>query len=124
MTVLNLTLSWLHFLNDGVMLASKTTDRSPATSIDGDVVNHAGGRQRAYSVEGEARSFPVTFVYITGAQRDLLEQRKGEPVHYRDTRGTSLYATYFATATVYEYDGQDRYSVHVDLRAVTVDEGV
>ncbi|GAA2516641.1 hypothetical protein [Winogradskya humida] len=125
MTVLKLTRGWLLNIATGQLFSSYTDDSSanPTYTEDGDVVNHAGGRQRGYSIEGEAGEWPVTFVDVKLADITLLRSWKSETVLYRNHRGQAMYGIYFAVVPQ-AHKTPSLYNVQITLHLESIVAGV
>lgn len=126
MTILTLDRGWLLRVDTGELFGARTKDRSQQYGMpDAGIVNHAGGRQRAYSVEGETGSYAFTYVGITLPDVETLRGWKGDTVLYRDHRpGLAMYGVFFEVE-VPEWRGVTTvYDARISLGMVTVVEGV
>ncbi|AGL19495.1 hypothetical protein [Actinoplanes sp. N902-109] len=125
MTVLTLTQAWLLRLDTGELWSAYTDDSSgqPQYSIDGDIVNHAGGRQRAYAVEGESSRWPITFRRLDLDDLAMLRAWKAQPVLYRNHRGEAMYGEFFDVQQE-AWKKPGRWNARIELRGITVVEGV
>lgn len=126
MTTLTLTKGWLTLLTTGDTFGAYTDrdDRSLTFGIDGGVVNHAGGRQRSYSVEGEAGIMERTFVELTWDNITTLRSWEGELVLYRDWRpGLSMYGTFFGVTPI-EIAEKQVWKAKITINLLTHLEGI
>lgn len=124
MATLTLTKVWVNLLSTGdAVSAYSAPGRQRSSAIDGEVVTYAGGRQRAKTRAGEKGSFGFVLREVSLTTITTLEGWKGKPVQVRDHRGQRFFGVFFAV-TPTEHKQADLYDVALELRTVTVDEGV
>lgn len=125
MAVLVLSKLWVNRLDTGEAVSAYSQDRAEAHTSDGEVRGYAGGRQRSITREGEAGQFTFTLRRVPLADVETLRTWKGLTVQVRDNRGRKFFGVYFGVPIVKEYrDNLDLYDVTIELRTVTVSEGV
>lgn len=124
MATLQLTKVWINRLPTGQAVSAQSSPaRARLHEIAGEVRTYAGGRQRAITTAGERGSFTFTVVDVSLATIDTLRSWVALPVQVRDHRGQRFFGVFFAV-TVTEARESNLYDVTMDLRVVTVAEGV
>lgn len=124
MTTLTLDKLWINLLSTGVAVSAYSNDRAAAYANIGEVKHLAGGRQASVSVVGEAGTYTFTLVDVPTADVDTLRSWKGQAVQVRNNRGQLFNGTYFAVTPAEVTDRLTSYNVAIDLRVVSVEQGV
>lgn len=121
---LNLTKVWVNLLATGATVSAQSgPDRGRQHDQAGEVRTYAGGRQRSITTAGERGQFTVTLVDVSLTTVELLRGWIGQPVQLRDHRGQRFFGVFYAV-NVIEAKDPVYYNVAIDLRTLTVAEGV
>lgn len=125
MTTLTLTKGWLLRVSTGETFGAQTSrdTGSGAYGVEGGIVNHAGGRQRSYIVEGESGTLPIEFLEVSLANIVLLRSWEGELMLYRDWRGQGMYGAYYEVGQVVRPEPLV-YNAKIQLNLLTFAEGI
>lgn len=129
MAAVTLDRVWINHLDTGEAVSAKSFDRSQSYDQDGEVRTFAGGRQRAFTVEGERGSFSFTLRKVSLETVEVLRSWKGLPVQVRDHRGQRWVGVFFEVTPVEPAVAPGApssywYDVAIPLRTVTAAEGV
>jgi|SRR5688500_2900880 len=124
MTTLTLDKLWVNLHSTGAAVAAYSNDRAAQYTNVGEVKHLAGGRQASVTVVGEQGTYAFTMLDVPTADVDLLRAWKGQTVQVRNNRGQLFVGTYFQITPSEVTDRAASYNVAINLRVVSVEQGV
>lgn len=124
MATLTLTKLFVNLLSDGTAISAQSTSRSRTDDIDGEVRTYAGGRRRSVVSEGAATTFTFTMRLLTLTQVETLITWIGKTVQVRDHRGQRFFGVFYQVTPVELVHEPTLWDAQIEVRTVTVTEGV
>lgn len=125
MAVLALSKLFVNLISTGDSVSAYSAPDRPAVYQNAvEVRTNAGGRRRAFTVEGEEGTFSFVMIDMLRAQIDLLRSWKGLTVQVRDNRGRLFNGVFAAVGENERFNEPTLYDVPITLLVVSQDAGV
>jgi hypothetical protein len=124
MATLVLDRVWINLVPTGDAVSARSTGRAWSTEVSGEIRTYADGRRRSVTTEGVGVTAALTLALLTQAELETLESWMGSTVQIRDFRGQRAFGVFLAVTRVEVPNEKTMWHAQLEIRTVSVDEGV